>query len=214
MQVHGDAFIGKQFDDDNGFKRFNSTTEDLNTSLPWFKLTKQLNLQQPVTFLVFFFIEYRLLWRLQKMDMQPMKDTMAEQERVAAISVARKLKSEGNSFFKVGKLVDACEKYESCLKTPKKLDISIVHQQANSSKEETGPKWKRGTPFVKSTQPELYEMIPSVFSTVLTPSSPIKFISYVSSVSVEIYFSQRLFTFNTLPRPKDSVSLKTIRING
>ena len=38
VQVVGDAFIGKQFDDENGFYRHDFTTKDLNTSLPWFKV--------------------------------------------------------------------------------------------------------------------------------------------------------------------------------
>ena len=38
IQIMGDCFIGKQFDDDNGFKRFDFSIKDLNTSLSWFIL--------------------------------------------------------------------------------------------------------------------------------------------------------------------------------
>lgn len=50
VQVLGDAFIGKQFDDDNGFRRYDFTIEDLSTSLPWFKAAKQLNVSRTVCF--------------------------------------------------------------------------------------------------------------------------------------------------------------------
>jgi hypothetical protein len=42
VQVIGDAFIARQFDDDEGFKRFDFKMSDLNTDLPWFKAGKKM----------------------------------------------------------------------------------------------------------------------------------------------------------------------------
>mmetsp|Transcript_11695 Transcript_11695/g.13444 ORF Transcript_11695/g.13444 Transcript_11695/m.13444 type:complete len:201 (-) Transcript_11695:646-1248(-) len=43
VQIIGDAFIGKQFDNEEDFSRIDFTLKDLDTSLPWFKKAKEMN---------------------------------------------------------------------------------------------------------------------------------------------------------------------------
>ncbi|GBG33592.1 Small glutamine-rich tetratricopeptide repeat-containing protein [Hondaea fermentalgiana] len=124
-QVLGDAFIGKQFDDEDGFYRLDFFAKDLDTSLPWMKFAGAYNQRnagqqhQPSA--------AQLKQLAQKMSAKP-PPTAAEKAAKHKEHVTSRnaivLKEKGNRLFAAGKVPEALEAYGESLKLAGVTDIS------------------------------------------------------------------------------------------
>mmetsp|Transcript_4394 Transcript_4394/g.4929 ORF Transcript_4394/g.4929 Transcript_4394/m.4929 type:complete len:296 (+) Transcript_4394:125-1012(+) len=92
VQIIGDAFIGKQFDNEEDFSRIDFTLKDLDTSLPWFKKAKEMN-------------------KAIAKASSNVSSTFASVSNHAASQKAHREKGYGNNAFKKGNLEKAIEHY-------------------------------------------------------------------------------------------------------
>mmetsp|Transcript_7011 Transcript_7011/g.11128 ORF Transcript_7011/g.11128 Transcript_7011/m.11128 type:complete len:352 (-) Transcript_7011:60-1115(-) len=111
-QVMGDAYIGKQFDDDDGFRRIDFTVKDLENGSEWMDAAKKLhNSAQTAA------SEAKMQEILQKEADNKKRD---EQKRIAkeyriATTKASELKDRGNALFQKGDFQGAIKYYSEGL---------------------------------------------------------------------------------------------------
>ena len=102
VQVMGDAFIARQFDDEEGFVRQNFTLKDLDTSSAWMKKAADMNVRM----------------RSSAQAVNKVKDAAKAAQQKAANKKAmraKQLKKEGNEAFKTKNWSVASSKYAEAL---------------------------------------------------------------------------------------------------
>ena len=98
----GDAFIARQFDDDDGFVRHDFCLKDLDTSSEWMRSAA----------------EYNAKMRSSASAVNKVKDAAKAAQQKATnkkAASAKKLKKDGNGAFQSGEWAAACQHYTAAL---------------------------------------------------------------------------------------------------
>eukprot|EP00924_Labyrinthula_sp_SR-Ha-C_P000994 maker-scaffold_7-snap-gene-10.19-mRNA-1 protein AED:0.30 eAED:0.30 QI:160/1/1/1/1/1/2/102/332 len=94
QNIHGDVFIAKQFDDEEGFNRLNFTEKDLDSSQTWFQTARKINSK-----------------RKSQVNKSPFTDKVNTLTNFKA-KLLEVVKEKGNSFVSSGKIDKAIAEYK------------------------------------------------------------------------------------------------------